>query len=102
VMAPKAKSACNADPTAHNHRPPAYVIVAKMPANARTVAAAAAAMLVLFTAVIQGDPFVLMWKKARDDRLRARRALEARPVLVHTVVGVVAAGVVKVAIIAID
>jgi hypothetical protein len=49
-----------------------------MPANART--AAAAAMMVFFTAVIQGDPFVLMWKKARDDRLHAKRALEARPV----------------------
>jgi hypothetical protein len=51
-----------------------------MPANNARTAAAAAAMMVLFTAVIQGDPFVLMWKKARDKRLRARRALEAQRV----------------------
>jgi hypothetical protein len=53
----------------------------KMPANnVPTAVAAAAAVLLLFSAVIQGDPFVLMWKKAMDDRLRSRGALEAQRV----------------------
>jgi hypothetical protein len=74
VMAPSAR-ACDEN-TVQKHRPQ----VAKMPANNVPTAAAAAAAVLLFSAVIQGDPFVLMWKKATDDRLRARGALEAQRV----------------------
>jgi hypothetical protein len=52
----------------------------KMPANNAATAAAVAVLLPFSTIVIQGDPFVLMWKKPTEDRLRARRVLEAQMV----------------------